>query len=220
MGLKMKKDNFDKKQWALIASLDLGIVKNKLIMKKGWSNDLAGWVENKYKEFLYLTITNPSETIVPSEIVDDMWHAHILDTRKYADDCEFALGGFLHHFPYLGLRGEEDLKYLKESFNSTKEILSEVFSSTYELPTAVAASCHGGCSGAVATTLKDIGASPVAASCHGSCSGAVATTLTDIGASPVAADCHGGCSGAVATTLKDIGAVPMKSEQMNFDKIQ
>ena len=36
---------------------------------------------------------------MPSKIVDDAWHAFILDTEAYAQFCKEAFGRFLHHHP-------------------------------------------------------------------------------------------------------------------------
>ena len=36
---------------------------------------------------------------MPSQIVDDAWHAFIIDTRAYAQFCRNAFGRFLHHTP-------------------------------------------------------------------------------------------------------------------------
>lgn len=36
---------------------------------------------------------------MPSQVVDDAWHAFILDTRAYALFCRNAFGRFLHHVP-------------------------------------------------------------------------------------------------------------------------
>lgn len=40
---------------------------------------------------------------MPSQVVDDLWHAFILDTRAYARFCERAFGQFLHHTPAVAL---------------------------------------------------------------------------------------------------------------------
>jgi hypothetical protein len=42
---------------------------------------------------------------MPSQVVDDLWHAFILYTRNYEDFCRQAFGGFLHHTPAVVLRG-------------------------------------------------------------------------------------------------------------------
>jgi hypothetical protein len=39
-----------------------------------------------------------------------------LDTQKYQEDCERVFGYFLHHFPYFGMRGEEDAENLKHAW--------------------------------------------------------------------------------------------------------
>ncbi|NJN86389.1 MAG: hypothetical protein HC881_08865 [Leptolyngbyaceae cyanobacterium SL_7_1] len=46
--------------------------------------------------------------LVPPDDIDQVWHYHILDTQKYATDCQHLFGYFIHHFPYLGTRGEYD----------------------------------------------------------------------------------------------------------------
>lgn len=42
-----------------------------------------------------------------SSDVDDIWHAHILHTRKYAEDCGSYFGYFLHHTPTQAVAGTE-----------------------------------------------------------------------------------------------------------------
>ena len=74
----------------------------------GWINDRAELAVAEYKKFLVLNVLYPKNRIVPNRLVDEVWHTHILDTRKYAADCENFLGFFLHHFPYFGQRGDEE----------------------------------------------------------------------------------------------------------------
>ena len=45
---------------------------------------------------------------VPCKLVDELWHAHILDTRAYRDDCYRIFGFFYDHYPYFGLRDAAD----------------------------------------------------------------------------------------------------------------
>jgi len=40
---------------------------------------------------------------MPSQVVDDLWHEFILDTRAYSRFCEQAFGGYFHHIPAGGL---------------------------------------------------------------------------------------------------------------------
>jgi hypothetical protein len=53
-----------------------------------------------YRQWLSLKLVYPEKNIVPNEIIDGFWHAHILDTAKYAEDCNYLFGAFLHHYPY------------------------------------------------------------------------------------------------------------------------
>lgn len=46
---------------------------------------------------------------------------------KYAADCEAVFGYFLHHFPYVGLRGEEDLEF----HHIVGERMRELYEQTY-----------------------------------------------------------------------------------------
>lgn len=114
---------------ANIEALDLAPIKVKLMDKKegtGWSREHADQMEILYKRFLFLMVTEKAP-IVPTKEIDIFWHQHILDTRKYAEDCEVTFGYFLHHFPYFGMRGEEDAKNLASAFTETKQIFERVF---------------------------------------------------------------------------------------------
>src|SRR6266571_2799379 len=96
---------------AAIQTLDLDPIKFKLMDPEegqGWSREYVNQMAIEYKRFLTLSVKYSEETIAPSKDVDKFWHGHILDTMKYAEDCQNVFGYFLHHFPYLGMRGEED----------------------------------------------------------------------------------------------------------------
>ncbi|WP_199534754.1 glycine-rich domain-containing protein [Rhodoferax lacus] len=41
---------------------------------------------------------------MPSQVVDDLWHAFILNTRSYDAFCKQAFGRFLHHVPSAALK--------------------------------------------------------------------------------------------------------------------
>lgn len=97
---------------------------------EGWSIEQAFIAEKMYKRFLILTLKYPDQSIVPTTTIDTFWHYHILDTKMYAIDCEFAFGFFVHHFPYFGMRGEDDAKNLQEAFDSTSELYLTEFGDT------------------------------------------------------------------------------------------
>jgi hypothetical protein len=97
---------------------------------QGWSREYVNQMAIEYKRFLTLSVKYSEETIAPSKDVDKFWHGHILDTMKYAEDCQNVFGYFLHHFPYFGMRGEEDAANLAEAGRTTKRLYEEEFAET------------------------------------------------------------------------------------------
>jgi hypothetical protein len=77
--------------------------------------------------------------IVPPRSADQVWHTHILDTAKYAEDMLTIFGFFLHHFPYLGRRGHEDEAAWHAAYAVTCDLHEQLFGS--RPPTATAGSC-------------------------------------------------------------------------------
>lgn len=115
---------------AAIEALDLTLIKFKACRKEdgyGWPAAYADRMEVAYKRYLMLHARHPELTLAPEQDVDRFWHMHILDTRKYAADCEATFGYFLHHFPYLGLRGEEDAKALQAAYQEMQRLCVEEF---------------------------------------------------------------------------------------------
>ena len=113
-----------------IQALDLDPIKMKLMDAEegqGWSREYTDRMELAYKRFLTLLVKYPHETIAPSKDIDKFWHGHILDTMKYAEDCEQVFGYFLHHFPYFGMRGEEDAANLRAASTSMHTIYEREF---------------------------------------------------------------------------------------------
>jgi hypothetical protein len=100
-------------------------------MHKGWTQERVDAVEREYRRFLYLMKKYPDELTAPSMEVDRFWHQHILDTMKYARDCESAFGYFLHHYPYLGLglAGDDAAAH-----QSAGERMCELYEEAFEEP--------------------------------------------------------------------------------------
>jgi hypothetical protein len=124
---------FSQADFAVIAALDLDPIKVKLMHEEsgeGWSLEQATAVEFEYRRFLYLMKKFPEEGAAPRVDVDIFWHYHILDTIKYAHDCQAVFGYFLHHFPYIGLRGAEDL----EAHQRVGERMRELYEGTFGEP--------------------------------------------------------------------------------------
>jgi hypothetical protein len=110
--------------------LDLSNVRAKLADPeegKGYAQDHLDLMEAEYRKFLAMQLAHPDAEIVPCKIVDEMWHQHILDTIAYREDCDTIFGQFLDHFPYFGMRGEEDAQALADAYGDTLEIYEEDF---------------------------------------------------------------------------------------------
>lgn len=113
-----------------LCTLDLTMIKMKLmdsVEGEGWSAEHCDAVCQEYLRFLALVRTHPEHIVVPSAEIDKVWHAHILDTQSYGRDCERVLGFFLHHYPYLGLRGAADVSALHDAAAQTLALYREAF---------------------------------------------------------------------------------------------
>ncbi len=135
----------------LINTIDLSMVKMKLMDKEegeGWDDEFASFAEKRYRRFLCLQILYPEKSIVPTKDIDTFWHQHILDTRAYANDCERVFGEFLHHFPYFGMRDEEDAQDLLDSFEESKIIYTRHFNEDLSMAYTGSdlSACHKGTS--------------------------------------------------------------------------
>ena len=129
---------------AAIQTMDLGLIKFKARRREdgyGWSPDYADQMEVAYKRYLILHAKYPGVTLAPEQDVDRFWHMHILDTRKYAADCKRAFGHFVHHFPYLGLRGEDDALALQAAFDAMQALYAKEFGEPPPQVNASAAWC-------------------------------------------------------------------------------
>jgi hypothetical protein len=123
--------------FALIAALDLNPIKVKLMHKEsgeGWSRERANAIEIEYRRFLYLMTAFPHMQIAPLVDVDTFWHYHILDTMKYARDCEQAFGYFVHHYPYLGMEGENGIETQQQAGERMRKLYESTFGVSYVRP--------------------------------------------------------------------------------------
>lgn len=132
----------------LAARLDLANVRMKLEDTeegKGFTPEQSALAEGEYRKFLALHLMFADADIVPCHIVDDIWHQHILDTIAYREDCHAIFGRFLDHFPYFGMRGEDDAKDLYEAYEDTLVKYEAAFGpppdGTWRAPDAKA-KCH------------------------------------------------------------------------------
>lgn len=119
---------------ALNASLDLRPISNKLQLGDSelWTSERLAALEQDYRRFLALHVMYPNQTFVPTVLLDAYWHQHILDTRKYASDCEMIFGRFLHHDPYFGLADAAEKQANADAFHATCELWRAEFGDTLQ----------------------------------------------------------------------------------------
>ena len=87
-----------------IAHLDLESVAYKVVLTEGWDLAKVDDVTQKYRAFLQVIRKyGQQEHIAPTQEIDLFWHAHILDTQRYIEDCDLLFGSYLHHYPYSGV---------------------------------------------------------------------------------------------------------------------
>ncbi|MEO5671505.1 MAG: hypothetical protein ABIR26_12495 [Ramlibacter sp.] len=115
----------------LLFDMDLGMVIGKLNafgVAKDWSESRLRVAEAQYRCYMFLNFKYGARQTLPCwDDVDEVWHAHILDTRRYIADCDRIFGGYVHHFPYLGTRGPDDAQALKDSFEDTQLLYRREF---------------------------------------------------------------------------------------------
>jgi len=110
--------------------LDLEPIAYKLMHPsegKGWTYQETKQAIAGYLNFLSLIHLYPNLSLVPTQEIDQVWHHHILDTMKYAQDCQMLFGYFVHHFPYFGLRGESDRHNWQAAVEQTQVLFQEHF---------------------------------------------------------------------------------------------
>ncbi|MEX1258133.1 MAG: hypothetical protein WEG36_11000 [Gemmatimonadota bacterium] len=120
-----------------IEALDLDCIKFKLMHPtegRGLSREEADHLEILYRRFLFMAVSGENP-FMPTMEIDEVWHAHILDTAKYREDCEAAFGFILDHFPYFGLRGEEDMLNMVRLFMDSCRRYEQEYGEQYaEMP--------------------------------------------------------------------------------------
>ena len=70
-----------------------------LVQNTRLGGERAARVIAEYRRFLYLAAAS-GRLVVPSPLIDRVWHTHIEDTRAYLDDfCQTVIGRVIHHSP-------------------------------------------------------------------------------------------------------------------------
>lgn len=103
---------------------DLKRVLAYLIERKKVSPDVIAILEREYKRFIAIRLARPDVSIVPSLLIDEFWHAHILFTREYLAFCKAINDGkYIHHMPFL----KDDKLVGDPSMRKTLRLYRELF---------------------------------------------------------------------------------------------
>lgn len=66
---------------------------------------------------MFLEIRNENTNCSPSDVIDMLWHSHILDTFDYYQYCKTHFGDIVHHDPNDNLNQDERLIRLNRTIN-------------------------------------------------------------------------------------------------------
>lgn len=83
-----------------------------------WSEGMAAERVKEYERFMELKAAAKdwnAELLSPSPLVDLVWHAHALDTRRYPAECRSAFKRVIHHDP----DGGEDRAARQKRYEAT-----------------------------------------------------------------------------------------------------
>lgn len=111
--------------------LELNSVRNALIEKRGWSLERAEAARAEYVRFLSLLQRKRGFMLIPwpnkegQDDLDQFWHQHILDTEKYAADCNALFGRMIHYNPHV-VRGSGNEK---DAIEKTQRLYARTFGS-------------------------------------------------------------------------------------------
>ncbi len=111
--------------------LELNSVRDALMEKQGWPLERAEAARAEYVRFLTLLQRKPGFMLIPwpneegQDDLDQFWHQHILDTAKYAADCNALFGRMIHHNPHVP-RGSEDER---DATEKTQRLYARTFGS-------------------------------------------------------------------------------------------
>lgn len=108
----------------VLPRFDLSYVIEQMSGKKqyaDWSPERFKTAEEEYRRFLALCREFPDRSLGISPDADQIWHRHILNTRRYIADCEEYFGHYFHHTPVC--KKEENFEAQQE----TNRLMLEIF---------------------------------------------------------------------------------------------
>lgn len=100
----------------------------KLAKEENWTEDFTAKAIEEYKKFVYLCCILPNGAS-PSEIVDKVWHMHLIYTQNYWEEfCPNILQQKLHHHPSNGGQNENEKHkhWFSETLINYEKIFQEI----------------------------------------------------------------------------------------------
>jgi len=85
-----------------VMSYNMTRVRRYLVEKKDMDEAMVDRMMAEYRRFIEIRLNFPEVSIVPSELVDEVWHTHILFSKDYFRFCDVVNHGeYIHHNPFL-----------------------------------------------------------------------------------------------------------------------
>jgi hypothetical protein len=102
-------------QIAVISAWDLSDVQARVKLRMRWSEELAAEAVQEYRKFIALVTLDPEKSYGMVDLVDEVWHQHLLNTHDYLEMCNAVIGGMIHHIQQpLGAALGPDLGQLRD----------------------------------------------------------------------------------------------------------
>lgn len=120
--------------WQKILSFDLDESKGeycfsvRLAAENGWTKHINETAILEYKKFMYLAAIS-EEMVSPSEIVDIVWHQHLIFTLSYEELCKI-IGRKIEHIPSTHDSSKE--RIFKQAVKHTQQLYRENFGNAPE----------------------------------------------------------------------------------------
>ena len=95
----------------------------RLANENYWTKSFTEQAITEYKKFMYLAATSDF-MVSPSEIVDVVWHQHLIFTQSYEDFC-VILGKRIQHIP--STHSKAEFEKFKQAKERTKKLYAENF---------------------------------------------------------------------------------------------
>jgi hypothetical protein len=90
---------------------------HKLAIKLGWKADFAQRAVLEYKRFVYLGVVSDF-VVTPSDIIDQVWHQHILFSKAYRSFCTDIIEYDFDHTPELIASGNQTGTFSAQYFDT------------------------------------------------------------------------------------------------------